>query len=206
MLAFHASVVSGSRTRSYPLAAVPSVELGPIRRPLTCPVAELPLRGVDIMIGRDVLHNVAFTLDLQKDLIHFGAAEPFRFRVSFDPSRKSIILPIRIGTHEVSVLLDTGAGALFLFENSVGGWLQHNRLFGLWRRIGHLSENALGTEVRLRDLQLGNATFDSVTAIVLESITKEAMASYEWEGLLGLASLNARRVLFDLRKGIFSWE
>jgi predicted aspartyl protease len=204
-LAVRAPVISitGQRER-YPLAVVPSIGLGPIRRPLTCPMGELPLPGVDIMIGRDVLRNIAFILDLQQSVIHFGAEAGFRFKVSFDPSRINIILPIKIGNRTIPVLLDTGAGALCLFRNRVGGWLQTNGL-ELRHRIRHLSGDSVGIQVRLRDVQLGNGLFDSMNAIVLESIARETSA-FEWAGLLGLRSLNPRRVLFDFRKGIFSWE
>ncbi len=198
-------VLAGNRTLRRPLVALPSIELGPIRRPLSCPVADLPLPDVDLLIGLDVLRGVAFTVDFENRSLLWGPREPFEFRVPFDSSRKQIVVPLKVGTRDISVLLDSGADTLYLFENEVSSWLKIEP-DQLQRRVAHLNNERRGSKVRLSRVALGGKVFERMSAVILESVLSPESRPLDWQGLMGMAALNAKRVQFDFPNGLFSWE
>jgi predicted aspartyl protease len=195
-------LASNGRPVRYPLVYVPCIEIGPVRRPLTCPMAELPVAGIDILIGMDFLSRVAFTADFAEQLLHFGFADSLLHHVAFDPSRKEIIVTLRIGGREIPVLLDSGADTLYLFGERVRDLLKQNS--NPDRRVRHLSNEGRGTTVRLSDVALGDATFEAMQATVLEPAQSDCLP--QWHGLLGLRSLRSKRVCFDFVNGLLSWD
>jgi predicted aspartyl protease len=201
----HVEVVAGDRKLRSSLVVLESIELGPIRRPLSCLVGDLPVASVDLLIGRDVLGRAAFTVDFERRSLVWGPGEPLEFSVPFDPSRKEIIVPLKVGTRDISVLLDSGADQLYLFENRVSSWLPiepHE-----WhRRVRHLSSERRGSGVRLSRVTLGNETFARMGAVVVESARSDEAFTTDWQGLMGMACLDAKRVQIDYSIGLFSWE
>jgi predicted aspartyl protease len=201
----YVEVIAGDRTLRSPLVTLPSIELGPIRRPLSCPVADLPLPDVDLLIGWDVLRHVAFTVDFENWSLLWGPGEPLEFRVPFDSSRKQIIVPLKVGTRDIFVLLDSGADSLYLFEEEVSSWLRIEP-DQPQKRIGYLSNEKRGSSVRLSRVALGGEVFERMSAVVLESVLSSESHAPDWQGLMGMAALNAKRVQFDFSNGLFSWE
>jgi predicted aspartyl protease len=187
------------------LVVVPDIRIGPIHRPLTCPASDISLHGVDVIIGRDLLRTQIFTVDYEGRSLRFGAGVPLQHCVPFDVSRKEIIVSLRIGHREISLLLDSGADKLYLFENKVYPWLRINP-----RRLGcslrHISTGRRGMMVSLTNVSLGGDDLQEMEAIVLESLPGGKSSLMEWHGLFGLGVLKAKRVQFDLKNGWFGWE
>jgi predicted aspartyl protease len=187
------------------LVVVPDIKVGPIHRPLSCPAADIPLSGVDVIIGRDLLRSHIFTVDYEEHSLRFGAQAALKYRVPFDTSRKEIIVPLRIGEREISLLLDSGSDNLYLFENKVYPWLRFNpeRLGALLRHVTTMRRCMM---VSLSNVSFGGTDLDQIQAVVLESLPNGQSRQVEWHGLLGLGVLKAKRVQFDLRNGLFSWD
>jgi predicted aspartyl protease len=197
---------SNDRVVYSPLIALPSIELGSIRRPLACLMAELPVDGIDLLIGRDVLRSVCFTVDYEAQLIHFGPKAALEHRISFDAAGLEIIVPLQVGNHEVLVKIDSGADGLYLFEDrATSSWLRVDRnLFGF--RIRHLSSERKGMKISLESVRLGAIDLGRINAVILQSNPGGESGRRDWHGLLGLSVLNAKRVQFDFPNGLFSWE
>ncbi len=199
------AIYSNDRVIRHPLVIVPSIRLGPITRPLSCPAADLPTSGVDLVIGRDVLGAQSFMVDYEAHLMQFGCKTPLEHGICFDPSQPEIIVPLQVGAHEVLVKIDSGADALYLLEQKAVPWVRVDpRRFSTW--ISQLSGERRGMRHYLEDVRLGGVELGGVDAVILESRRNGESGQTNWQGLLGLAALSAKRVQFDFLNGIFSWE
>jgi len=197
--------IAGDRTLRTRLVHLPSLELGPIRRPLACLVADLPLPELELLIGWDMLSDIAFTVDFENRFLNWAPEEALEYRIPFDASHKQIIVPLKLGTREIPVLLDSGADTLYLFGKEVGSWL--NTLPDEpQRRIGHLSYERRGSKIRLSRVDLGGEIFERMRAVILEPDLSPESHVHNWQGLMGMSVLNAKRARFDFPNGLFSWD
>jgi predicted aspartyl protease len=187
------------------VVVVPDIQLGPIHRALSCAAADIPLPGIDMIIGRDILRTLCFTVDYRGKTLLFGAGAPLKYSVSFDPSRKEIIVPVCIGRREIALLLDSGADRVYLFEHRMYPWLKISPE-STGNLLRHVSTARHAMNTTLPNIRLGNAELESLEAAIIESLPGGASRPLEWHGLLGLAALKAKRVRFDLKNGLFSWE
>jgi len=190
---------------------LPSLELGPLRaESLPVLVEDLSSLGralgvaVDGMIGLDVLGRSNFSIDYPKKRLRFGpfdqpGAVP---AIPFEIGPGYLTVQIELERTPVRLMVDTGAPDLILFERHV-----RDRLPGIELLSQKVSGN-LGGEVRLRRAKLHRATCGG-TSLPLERASLMLQAADtppDLDGLLGLASLGAKRVGFDFKNRTMSWE
>jgi hypothetical protein len=114
-------------------------------------------------------------------------------------------VPLKAGTSDIPVFLDSGADRIYLFENRVSSWLRVEP--DEWhRRVRLLSSERLGSRITLSRDMLGTESFAKMSAVVLESAASEKPHTLDWHGLMGIECLNAKRVRIDFSNGVFSWE
>jgi predicted aspartyl protease len=186
------------------IVTIPLIRLGPVHRSLSCPVADLDNEGVDFLIGRDVLDLVTLTIEYRLSRLQFVAGPPLDIVVRFDPAHPRILIPLQVGAHRMSVAVDSGADALYLFEHRVAPWLRcdPDRFSQIFRGC---SGTRTGAEVHLFNVRLAGVEFKSMPATVVRSLPGDDASPTEWHGLLGLAALKAKRVRIDFHIGLFSW-
>jgi predicted aspartyl protease len=201
------SVFSGSlRTQR---VDVPHVQLGPVgAAPLSMLVRdlgfieeELGVR-VDAMIGLDLLSQSSFTIDYHQETISFSSPEPCESSVGFIPGLPYPIVEFHAQGQLVRLLVDTGAKDLILFEPRVRGRLPLLRTVGS-KTSANMNGPVSLKKVELAEARLGRTDIGSLNAFILD-VAADSVPGFD--GLLGLASLGARRVSFDFARHTISWE
>ena len=185
--------------RHRPFVIVPNVVLGPIQRTIDCLADDIPFSGVDMIIARDILMDLSFTVDYEHCSQQFGSVDTLKHRVSFN---LSFVVELQVGTRKIPVMLDSGADHLLLFAGRVSSSLVKDVQESVM--VPGLSSLSRGRIVLLADVRFGSAELNTVEACILEGVGRPV--DLEWHGLLGLAELRARRVRFDFPNGLFSWE
>ncbi len=198
-----ASIYSNDRIIHCPVVTIPSIQLGPIERPLSCPAADLGVEGVDLVVGRDVLRTDTISIDFEAGHLQFGVRPPLAHSVEFDPGRKEILLPMQIGKAQIVVKLDSGADRLYFFPRRRNSLNLKGVQMGQ-RLVGHLAAVRRATAIVLDGISLGGEKLGATEALVID--WPDGKGPREWDGLLGLSTLKARLVRIDFRSGIFSWE
>ena len=64
IMPYNTSFVAPGRKAERPMAVVRDISLGPIMTSRSCMVSEIPIPGVDLIIGLNVLRQHSFTIDL----------------------------------------------------------------------------------------------------------------------------------------------
>jgi predicted aspartyl protease len=184
---------------------LPSLKLGPLRA-MNLPVLVEDLEflrhdlrtSVDGILGMDMLRASSFTIDYVRKKLMFGPAPALNHRVRFDPTLPYVVVPISIGNREFSVMLDTGVPRLVLFQSSVTeDALANSRTVSALSNAGGSFPAVL---VPVRDVKFGRKRVGMDRAVIMKAEWRE------FEGLLGVAGLGARRIAFDFEDGVLTWE
>ena len=189
-------------------AAALDVQLGPLHADaLPIVVQDLSFAGdaigtrVDAMIGFDFLSQRAFTIDYGSKRITVGALDPSLVAIPYQEGRGYAIVEMTIRKQRLSLLIDTGASDLVLFGDAL-----HDCGDAI-KKVSNQTWSNMGGEtqvqqVQLSDTYLGSRAWGSQKVFVLE----EASGPAGLRGLLGVASLKARRVGFDPQHRILAWD
>ncbi len=189
---------------------VPSVQLGPQHvESLPVIVRDLSFAGealgtrVDAMIGFDFLSNGPFTIDYQSKKIVFGPIDPSLVTVPYQAGPGYAVVEMTIQQQKLSLLLDTGASNLVLFNGATRDCPDAVKSVGT-QTWSNMAGEIRVKHVQLRDAYLGSAPWGARDVYILEDTGSKPPAGLH--GLLGIASLNARRVAFDPERAILAWD
>ncbi len=179
---------------------LPGLRVGPVFTSLPCLVDDLSWLGLDAIIGLDLLRRRSLSIDFESRVMSFGNPRNLGSLIPLEVHSSLVVVPVQVSGHELSLAVDTGALRITLFEDRV------RHLKERFRVVGRPSIIALGsklrvTEVALTEVRMGQTGWQSHNAFLLESTSDNGV-----DGVLGLASLNLKRVHFDFVNRLLSWE
>ncbi len=187
-----------------------SVRLGPQRvEALPVLVRDLSFAGkalgtrVDAMIGFDFLGKGPFTIDYQSKKIVFGPIDPSLVAVPYQDGPGYVLVEMKIQQQKLSLLVDTGASDLVLFEGATRDCPDAIKSVGTrtWSNMGGEIRVKL---VHLKGAFLGSTPWGAQDVFILQDSVGNQPGGLR--GLLGVASLRARRVSFDPEHRVFAWD
>jgi hypothetical protein len=158
---------------------------------------------VDAVVGLDLLNQNSFTIDYQSRKLTVGPIDPSLAAIPYEAHPGYAVVEMKKQKRFFRLLLDTGAGDLFLFKSATGDF--PDAITSTGTRTG----SNMGGEVRIQQIELADAFLGSTpwgkrdAFILLDSAGNQPDGL---SGLLGVASLKARRVGFDPKHRIFAWE
>jgi predicted aspartyl protease len=158
---------------------------------------------VDAMIGFDFLGKGAFTIDYQSKKIVFGPIDASLLTIPYQARPGYALVEMQVQQQKFPLLLDTGASDLVLFERVLRDCPEAFKKVGsrIWSNIGG---EIRAQQVQLREAYLSSTPWGSRDVFILRDTGGSPPAGLG--GLLGLASLKARRVGFDPERKIFAWD
>lgn len=188
----------------------PNVQLGPLHadalpvviHDLSFAEAALGIR-VDAMIGFDFLGQSAFTIDYAAKKITVGPLDASLVAIPYEAYPGYVVVEMRVKQKKLSLLVDTGASDLVLFEAAVRDCTEAIKTVGshTWSNMGG---EIRVKQVQLRETYLGSTVWGSQDVFVLDDIGENPVAGLD--GLLGVVSLKSRRVGFDPARKILGWD
>jgi hypothetical protein len=186
---------------------LPEIQLGPIRRTNLPVIAtdfsrvESELKThIDAVVGLDVLGTTSFTVDYQKRQMLFHASTERHF-AAFTEGPQFISVELKTGNRQLRLLLDTGTARLVLFSRA----LRH--LDYGWTALSETGQNISGAvsygTVILPEARVGK---EDVGPQRVSVVTTQQNVDADFDGLIGLALLRAKRISFDFEHQILGWS
>ena len=161
--------------------------------------------AVDGVIGWDLLRRHSFQVDFANKRIVFAAVsagkEATKGRsVRFRESSLCLTVPIALDGRELWMIADTGMRGTMFYEPQLVGTTYQRQGSIVGSTVGGNVESQIALVPRLR---LGSQDLDRQVYVVRapDSAVLDGIAGY-----LGIASLNAKQVTFDLERGVLSWQ
>jgi len=188
----------------------PDVNLGPFHadalpavvRDLSFAEEALGTR-IDAIIGFDLLNQSAFTIDYQSRKIVVGPIDPSLVAIPYQAGPGYAVVEMKIKQQKLLLLVDTGASNLVLFESATRDCPDAFNTVGTqtWSNMG--GEFRV-QQVQLKDAYLGSTPWGTQDVFILPDNGGNLPAGLR--GLLGVASLKARRVGFDPERRILALD
>jgi hypothetical protein len=157
--------------------------------------------AVDGVIGWDLLRRHSFRLDFANKRVVFGAISATEgHSVPFRESSLCLTVPIDLDSRELWMIADTGMRGAMFYESQLEGTPYRRQAYISGRTVSGNVESQIALVPRLR---LGTQDLDRRVYVVRppNSALLQGIAGY-----LGVASLNAKQVTFDLNRGVLSWQ
>jgi predicted aspartyl protease len=188
----------------------PDVTLGPLHadalpavvRDLSFAEEALGAR-IDAMIGFDFLNQSAFTIDYQARKIVVGPIDSSLVTVPYQARPGYMVVEMQVQQRKLLLLVDTGASDLVFFEGAMRDCADAIKNVGT-RTWSNMGGEIQVQQVQLRNASLGSAPWGSRDVFLLQGTGANPPA--DLHGLLGVASLQARRVGFDPERQILAWD
>jgi predicted aspartyl protease len=188
---------------------VPDVSLGPFHADslpaivgnLSFVEKNLGVRA-DAVVGLDLL-NRSFTIDYRASKLTVGAIDGSFARIPYEADAGYAVVEMMIQRRSLRLMVDTGASDLMLFESGTREYPD------AIMRIGIRSGSNMGGEIRLQQVELADASIGSVhwgSRQVFIMPDGGGNRSDGLHGLLGVASLKASRVGFDVEHRILAFD
>jgi hypothetical protein len=157
--------------------------------------------AVDGVIGWDLLRRHSFRLDFANHRVVFGAISATEgHSVRFRESSLCLTVPIDLDSRELWMIADTGMRGAMFYESQLEG-ISYRRQASISGRT--VSGNIETQIVLVSRLRLGTQDLDRRVYVIRPS---NSALLHDIAGYLGVASLNAKQVTFDLDRGVLSWQ
>jgi predicted aspartyl protease len=182
------------------MAVVRDLQVGMIRTSLACGVIDVPLKGVDIILGLNQLRPHNFMLDFHERKMRFGFACGLEFSVSFEPDPAMVVVKAYVDGQPVRALVDTGAATNCVFERGSKIW-QYRRLGQRTLPLLYAGGKSQAVRVPLKALRIGRAAWKELTALMVGNPKPAG-----WDAVLSVGSLGVERIYFDFDQRILSWD
>ena len=194
---------------------VPEVRIGPVSVEALDMVAvdlkrieERLETRIDAIIGLDFLAGRNFRLDYRHKKLVFdnkidvGSASAIAFEMCHEAGGTYILIPLKSGSQQLQVLLDTGTKDLTLFDRHLGGMLERLRVLGKDFNVTAAGRDPLFA-VEMDSVNVGPIFRRKLKAFVLTTPEEHMQA---FDGVLGPAAIGASAVAFDFDRHIVSFE
>ena len=180
-------------------AVLPEIRIGNLKfKPVTAGIADLSFaRGVDAIIGIDVLSRHSFSINYNERQLTFGPVSPGGAAVRLDTTPPFLAVQIKISGQPFRLWVDTGSGRLVLFQNRI-----HNRLPVLpvcgELLITHLAGTSKLNRVLLPSVEVGDSALGRLEGFISDA----SVSSYPpgIDGVLGVRALSSKSVGFDFER------
>lgn len=194
---------------------VPQVQIGPLS------VEALDMLGVDLtrieqrldtridaVIGLDFLarrnfridyHHKKLVFDHQNDVV---GASAIAFEIRHEAGGTYILIPLKSGSQQLQVLLDTGTKDLTLFDRRLGEMWPRLRILGKDFNITAGGRDPL-VVVEMKSISLGPVFRRRQKAFVLNTSEEDLRG---FDGILGPSALGVIALAFDFDRHIVSFE
>ena len=195
---------------------VPEVRIGPVSVEgldmLAVDLARIEQRldtRIDAIIGLDFLGRRNFRLDYRHKKLAFGnnnndaggvSAIPFEMR--HEAGGTYILIPLKSGSQQLQILLDTGTKDLTLFDRRLGAMLQRLRVLGKDFNVTAAGRDPL-LAVEMDSINVGPIFRVKQRAFVLTA-SEEDMRDFD--GVVGPTALGASAVAFDFEQHTVFFE
>lgn len=156
---------------------------------------------IDGLIGLELLRRSGVSIDYEAKRVVFGPVRHSGPTIAFYNRLPIIAIPLTIGGARVSLLLDTGAEHLVLFQRRMAGRVPV-RPTGERETIVCLGRRVSLAKARIRDAALGESRWDELSAHLLDVPVGDS----DPDGILGVAALGLKRLNLDFPNQRLSWE
>lgn len=188
-------------------AVVPQLMLGGLTfQEVSVQVAELSFRGmarrirIDGLIGLNMLRRTSLSIDFEKKIITFGEVSHTDSRFPFYGKLPIIPAPVYIDGKRLTLLLDTGAKHMILYQSKAEGSISMKQT-GESQQIYHLGKKATLKQVLLKEAAMGPSRWNEFPAYLLDVRCSESSP----DGVLGVASLRLKELNLDFKDNLVSW-
>ncbi len=157
--------------------------------------------AVDGVIGWDLLRRHSFRIDFANKRVVFGAISPTeRHSVPFRESSLYLAVPIDLDGRELWMIADTGMRGAMFYEPQLEATSYRRQASISGRSVAGNIETQIALVPRLR---IASQDLDRQVNVVRppNSPLLDGIAGY-----LGIASLHAKQVAFDLDRRVLSWQ
>jgi len=194
---------------------VPQVRIGPVSVEsldmLAVDLARIEQRldtRIDAIIGLDFLASRNFLLDYRHKKLVFNykgdvdGASAIAFEIRHEAGGAYILIPLKSGSQQLQLLLDTGTKDLTLFERRLGGMRQRLRVLGKDFNITAGGRDPLAV-VQMDSVNVGPVFREKQKAFVLATSEEDIR---DFDGILGPAALGASALAFDFDRHMVFFE
>lgn len=196
------------RNLQWETATLPAVQFGPIRASnVVVLVGDLARYSefagkADAIIGMDLLQLSNVAIDFGARTLIFDSTPQKTYLAGGDPMTKCLVVELQVQDRPVHLLVDTGLSGILLYEERL-----RQRVPAL-RTAGSLKNATMGGRVQVKqailpDVVLGNRNRE-LPVIFLPSPAADMLPGID--GIVGISTLQARRVHFDFSNKTLSWE
>lgn len=157
---------------------------------------------IDGLIGINLLRRTNLTIDFESGKVYLGPARIFGDSIPFLPLIPYVIIRAETSEGRLWLQLDSGSPATLIYSNRVLGrvhFTDTNRRRDLLILSGKVSLE----EIEIPALDIGGKTWRNYTAFLQN---KHPYSLATLDGVLGMSSLDFKRVSFDFQRHLFSWE
>ncbi len=168
--------------------------------PLSMPGMDRPIR-VDALIGLDLLERTSLTIDFTSRQLFFGPVSHSPASFPFYAKGSIVVAPLTVRGERISLMFDTGAEHLILFQRNVEGRVAMSRT-GEKEDIRYMGGKASLKGIRLTEVRMSETRWDALPAYLLEG----PVSDKHLDGILGVASLGLARIHLDFENSLISWE
>jgi len=200
LLAHTVEYVAVGKVEKAPLALVRNLQVGTINTSLACVAGKIPIDGIDMILGLNVLRTRNFAIDYEQQKIVFGPWEAPSASAPFESDPTLIVIKAQVHDQTIRMLVDTGAATFRLFESGPRIW-QYRRLTERQASTPHMGGGFRSSELPLKALRIGPTEWKELMAMVIDNPRPE-----RWDAVLGVGSLGLKRIHFDFERRILSWE
>lgn len=193
---------------TWEVATVPEVQFGQIKaRNVQMLVGNLPefsayAKGVDAVIGMDLLKLTDFSIDYDAKKIIFHSSQREYSGPASEPFLDFVILELLVQGHPVRLIVDSGFPGLLLYDERL-----RRQVPGL-RTLGSPTEVSLGGTLQGKHAVLPDVVFgrrnDNISVLLMQAPPPDTLPGID--GIVGLTPLKAHKVRFDFVAKRVSWK
>lgn len=187
---------------------IPSIRLGPVQAEnlpgiatdLSVWTGELGVRP-DLIIGMNVLHRQDFEIDYKDRRLIFGASMPMRWNAKLTGNARFSIIDSVVMGKKLRLQVDSGSAELLIYGRRFGP-VTGNAVANPDAAVASLAGTSNTTAVKSAEIRVGN--WHTYRGTVFFSGTNSTVTDFD--GVLGLWTLQPRRVGFDFMHMMLYWE